>query len=157
MARQSTEVTVGAIVFVVSTVFLSYAFTGGGFVQPSGYEIEARFAQVDGLRRGSPVRLSGIEVGEVTGLRYDHKTRQAVITMKIADGVPLPTDSAAMIVQVGLLGDKFIKLDPGGAEEMVGPGGVLEIVQDSVLVLDLLEKVLADVEAKRKKRRAKSK
>ena len=157
MARQSTEVTVGAIVFVVSTVFLSYAFTGGGLVQPSGYEIEARFAQVDGLRRGAPVRLSGIKVGEVTKLRYDHKARQAVITMKIANGVPLPEDSAALIVQVGLLGDKFIKLDPGAAEEMVGPGGVLEIVQDAVMVLDLLEKVLADVEAKRKMRRAKSK
>jgi len=148
--RQLHEILVGAAVLIIGGGFMVYAFTGGGLFAPSGYEIIARFSQADGLSVGSEVRISGVPVGFVENLTFDPRNRQAVVTMLIDPKVQIPIDSGALIVQVGLLGSKFIKLDPGGEEAMMQPGDQIDFVQDAVIVIDLLKRVVDDVEAKRR-------
>ncbi len=145
---------VGALVLVVGAVMLAYAFAGSPFAT-EGYLVHARFSEVDGLSRGSEVRLAGVPVGFVDNLRFDTASNQAVVTMKLDKSLALPADTAALVVQVGLLGEKFIKLEPGADDEkFLSDGDELEYIQDSVLVLDLLEKLVQDVEARRRARRA---
>lgn len=152
MIQQTRETLVGAAVLFVGGAFMTLAFTGS-LVTETGYPVIARFGQVDGISVGSDVRVSGISVGRVSKLAIDPPTRQAIVTMTIDEGVALPLDTGALIVQVGLLGSKFIKLDPGGDEEYLKPGDEVEFVQDAVIIIDMLKKVLDNAEGKRKSKR----
>jgi len=151
--QETRETLVGAAVLFVGGAFMTFAFTGG-LVTEIGYPVLARFGQVDGISVGSDVRISGVSVGRVSKLAIEPATRQAIVTMTIDEGVALPLDTGALIVQVGLLGSKFIKLDPGGDEEYLEPGDEVEFVQDAVIIIDMLKKVLDNAEGKRKRKSA---
>ena len=153
MNQETRETLVGAAVLFVGGAFMTFAFTGG-LVTEIGYPVLARFGQVDGISVGSDVRISGVSVGRVSKLAIEPATRQAIVTMTIDEGVALPLDTGALIVQVGLLGSKFIKLDPGGDEEYLEPGEEVEFVQDAVIIIDMLKKVLDNAEGKRKRKSA---
>ncbi len=154
-ARQRAEILFGGLVMVLAAGLVAVAFAGSRVGSDSGgYVILAHFGQVDGITLGSEVTLAGVPVGAVSGLSYDAATRQAVVTMTLDQDYRLPVDSAALVVQVGLLGQKFIKIEPGAEDEMLESGGDIEFVQDSVHVLDLLQKLIADVEARQARRKS---
>lgn len=144
-----TEILVGGGAMVVGATFLVWAFTGGGIFGEEGYPLTARFKQVDGLGVGSQVRMSGILVGHVQAQEYDPEARQAVITMLVAHDVAVPQDSSASIVQNGVMGEKYVDLYPGGATEAVPPGGEIRYTQSSVLVIDIIERIVRDAERRR--------
>ena len=150
MQRDTLHILVGAAVLLVAPLLLVGVFTGDARTgSTEGYELEARYNRVDGVTVGTDVLLAGAPVGKVTGLDFDPEFLQAVVIMTLRDDVRLPVDTAALIVSDGLLGGKFIKLDPGGAEEMLQPGDNFEYVQDAIIVEALLEKVVLWAEARR--------
>ena len=152
VARQNVEMLVGAGVLVAFAIFLVYAFTGSAFGARPGYPLVAEFGQVDGLSVGSEVRLAGLSVGRVSKLDLDLQDMRPIVTMIINERIKLPTDSSARVATDSLLGAKFIKLDPGGDEEMIAPGGRIDYVQDAVIVERLLKKIVDDAEARRESR-----
>ncbi len=156
LSRRTRETLVGAVVFVVASVFLVFAFTGGG-IERSGYPLVAKFRQVDGLSVGSPVHLAGIKVGEVSRLDFEASTNQAVVTFYIANSIKLSEDSSAQVVTDGLLGQKFLKLVPGGADEIIPPGGRIIYIQNGLIVERLLQSILRNAEDMRRKRLQKMK
>jgi phospholipid/cholesterol/gamma-HCH transport system substrate-binding protein len=132
MRRFSTETVVGIFV-VVGLICVGYMTIKLGRVSFFGrdtYPLYARFASVAGLRPGSPVEVFGIEVGSVTSLDIDEQREMAVVGMRIDKGVKVYEDSAATIKTAGLIGDKYVKIDPGGAGPVLAPRGM--ITQTSV-------------------------
>jgi phospholipid/cholesterol/gamma-HCH transport system substrate-binding protein len=113
-----------------------------------GYSLQAVFQRSDGLAVGAQVRVAGMKVGQVISQRLDERF-QAHVTLRIDDSVPLPLDSAAVIETDGLLGAKYIELQPGGAEEMLPPGGRIEYTQGALILEELLEKIIGMAKAKR--------
>ncbi len=154
MKREDFEIIVGVITLVIGAIFLTFAFTGSGFAERKGYPVVAVFNQADGLGIGAEVRLAGIPVGEVSAMEFNSETNQAVVTMTIDETVKLPLDSAVLIGSDGLMGDKFIKIEPGGDIEMVKPGGRIEFTQDSVIFEELLEKIVKSAEERRAQEKA---
>ena len=152
IARQNTEILVGTLVLIVFALFIVYAFTGTGLAAREGYPVTAQFGQVDGLAVGSQVTVAGLPVGQVTKLDLDPDGLRPVVTMVIDGSIKLPTDSSARVATDGLLGPKFIKIDPGGDEENIQPGGRIEYVQDAVIVERLLQKIVNDAEARHEER-----
>jgi phospholipid/cholesterol/gamma-HCH transport system substrate-binding protein len=149
LARQNTEILVGALVLIIFALFIVYAFTGAALAGREGYTVTAEFGQVDGLAVGSAVTIAGLPVGQVTKLDLDLKAMRPIVTMTIDRSIKLPTDSSARVATDGLLGPKFIKIDPGGDEETIAPGGHIEYVQDAVIVERLLKKIVDDAQARR--------
>jgi phospholipid/cholesterol/gamma-HCH transport system substrate-binding protein len=132
MRRYSTETIVGIFV-VAGLICVGYMTIKLGklsFFGQDTYPLYARFASVTGLRPGSPVEVYGIEVGSVTGLDIDEKREMAVVAMRIEKQVKVFDDSTATIKTAGLIGDKYVRIDPGGAGELLKPGGV--VTQTSV-------------------------
>ena len=132
MRRYSTETIVGIFV-VAGLICVGYMTIKLGkltFFGRDTYLLYARFASVTGLRPGSPVEVYGIDVGSVTGLDIDEKRQMAVVAMRIEKQVMVYDDSTATIKTAGLIGDKYVRIDPGGAGELLKPGGV--ITQTSV-------------------------
>lgn len=142
MGGNLVETLIGAVVLVVAVVFLIFAYNRSGVAKVEGYELIARFDKVDGIRVGSDVLMSGIKVGSVVGQSLDPKTYLAVLRISIAEGIKLPVDSAIKVTSAGLLGDKYLAIDPGGDEETLKPGDAFEYSVGSVDLLDLLGKAI---------------
>lgn len=158
MNRDTVHILVGAAVLLIAPVlFILFLTDDARTGSAAGYELEARYNRVDGVTIGTDVLLAGAPVGKVTALDFDPELLQVVLTMTLQDDIKLPIDTAAIIVSDGLLGGKFIKLDPGGAEEMLQPGDGFDYVQDAIIVEALLEKVVLWAEARRLEAKRKAK
>jgi phospholipid/cholesterol/gamma-HCH transport system substrate-binding protein len=89
------------------------------------YTLYARFSTVGGLLVGNPVEVFGVEEGKVSYVGIDNERQAALVGMSINKGVTVYGDAAASIKTQGLIGDKYLKIDPGGAEAPLKPGGMI--------------------------------
>jgi phospholipid/cholesterol/gamma-HCH transport system substrate-binding protein len=140
MSSNLVESLIGALVLLIAGWFLIFAYERTDGAVTGGYELSARFDQIDGIGVGSDVRLAGIKVGAVTASQLDTRTFQAVIRFSVDRGIDLPVDTAAAVTQEGLLGGKYLSLLPGGMEEVLADGDEIEETQDSVDLISLFGK-----------------
>lgn len=138
MRRNVIETVLGAVVLVVAGFFLFFAYTSSSVRPVSGYKLEARFSSTGGLSAGSDVRISGVKVGTVTGQFLDKQTFQAVVQMEIDRSIQLPRDTSASIASESLLGGRYLQLEPGGEEDKLKEGDVIEYTQSAVNLEELL-------------------
>jgi phospholipid/cholesterol/gamma-HCH transport system substrate-binding protein len=86
-------------------------------------DFESSFGDVNGLTAGSAVKMAGVPVGEIKGIKL-LPNGTAVVSYEVKKDVPLPADVSAEIDSNGLIGEKFLSLVPGPAGKM-GQGGLL--------------------------------
>lgn len=142
MKKYSVETAVGIFV-VIGLICVGYMTVKLGKVSLFGedtYPLSARFATVSGLRVGSSVEVFGIEVGSVTNLRIDGERQMGVVDMKINRGVKVYDDAAATIKSAGLIGDKYVRIDPGGSGEALKPRGTITQTSVPADIEDLIGK-----------------
>jgi phospholipid/cholesterol/gamma-HCH transport system substrate-binding protein len=142
MSGNMIETVMGAVVIAVAALFLFFAYTTSRVGGVSGYPLTAQFSSVDGLGIGGDVRLAGVKIGTVTEETLDPKTFLATIHMTIEQQYKLPEDTVAKIVSPGLLGNKYLDLVPGGAEQIIPPGGRIKYTQASVSLEDLIGQMI---------------
>lgn len=142
MKRNVIETVLGAVVLLVAGVFLAFAYGSADLRPVAGYKIVAHFNAVDGLTVGSDVRVGGVKIGSVVGQRIDLKSYQAVVTMTIRPDIGLPEDSVASVSSEGLLGGKYIRIDPGANEKHLADGTELANTRDIVSLEEMLGKVI---------------
>jgi phospholipid/cholesterol/gamma-HCH transport system substrate-binding protein len=141
MNKRGIEILVGLFVLLglLGVLFLSLQaanLTTLGSNQ--GYSISARFDNIGGLKPRSAVRSAGVTIGRVSSIALDPKTYQGVVTMEIDAGVSFPKDSSAKILTAGLLGDQYIGLEPGVADENLVAGGRITQTQSAVVLENLI-------------------
>ena len=132
------EALIGAVVLAFAVFFLVFAFSSTDVGAVDGYEVTATFDRVDGVNAGADVRMSGIKIGTVTKLELDRQTFLAKATLNIDRSVELPDDSSAEITTEGLLGGKYMAIVPGGAEDVIAPGGRIRFTQSSLSLEGLI-------------------
>jgi phospholipid/cholesterol/gamma-HCH transport system substrate-binding protein len=130
MGRNLIETLMGAIVLLVAGLFVFFAYDMAQVETIRGYTLSATFSRIGGLTRGSDVRISGIKVGTVVDTRLDPKTYYADVTLSLQAGVTLPADTAASISSEGLLGGKYVRLEPGQAKDRLADGGTIAKTHD---------------------------
>ena len=155
MAKQTVHTLVGAVVVVIGIFAIVISHRGGPAEDASGYNIVAEFGAVDGVSIGTKVLLAGIVVGNVAQISYDEKDQRAKLDFTVENGIKIPFDSVALIVTDGLLGNKYIKIQAGGDEEMMKAGDEFEYVQGSISFEEILEKVILNAEQQRKNEKEK--
>ncbi len=136
------EIVMGAVVVIVAALFLVFAYQTSQLRSVAGYQVNADFARVDGIRQGSDVRISGIKIGSVVAEVLDPKTFLANVRMSIDPSVQLPDDTVAEIISAGLLGDKYMSLVPGGSDKVIPPGGKITYTQSSVSLENLIGQMM---------------
>lgn len=139
--REIFETWIGAAIIAGLVVFVSLVFGPNRFSDGT-YEITARFSRADGLSTGSIVRAAGVPVGKVEELRLDENFR-ATAVLSIDNGVELDSDATASIVTDGLFGKKFIQLDVGAGDVIIGAGQEILYTEDSLVLDDLLELIIS--------------
>jgi phospholipid/cholesterol/gamma-HCH transport system substrate-binding protein len=121
MRKYTMETAVGLFV-LVGLICIGYMTVKLGKIPLFGgdtYLLYARFASVDGLRVGSSIEVFGLQVGTVDSLGIDQKKQMGLVGMKINADVKVYDDASATIKTAGLIGDKYIKIDPGGAGDQL--------------------------------------
>lgn len=143
MRTNVVETVTGAVVILVAIGFFTYVYqTFDVRAGSGGYEIKANFESIDGITTGADVRMSGIKIGSVVNQTLNPESYEAVVTMTIAPDVKLPLDSSAKVTSDGLLGSKFIALEPGGDEQMLAEGGLIEHTQGSLDIFAMISSFL---------------
>jgi len=138
MTRNLLETVLGAIVLIVAVVFLLYAYNASQLGSNSGYQLMARFDRVDGLQRGSDVRIGGIKVGTVVDQGLDPVSYRAEVRFTVNEDIELPSDSSVAVASDGLLGGKYLSLVPGGDDVMLGAGEEITLTQSAINLEDLI-------------------
>ncbi len=142
MHRNLIETLLGAVVLGVAGLFLAFAYSTADLGRGGGYEVDAEFTTVGGLKVGNDVRMAGIKIGTVVGQRLNVETYLARVTMSIDESVKLPADTSASISSEGLLGGNYIDLAPGGDPTMLKPGEQIRYTQDAVDMIQLLSRFI---------------
>ncbi|WP_128516600.1 outer membrane lipid asymmetry maintenance protein MlaD [Tabrizicola thermarum] len=141
MAYERAEILAGAAVLAVALGFTLYAARGAGLGSTGdSYPLTASFRSIEGVSIGTDVRLAGVKVGTVTDIRLNPETYFADATISMRKDVAVPVDSTILIASEGLLGGTFVEVQPGGALEMLEPGGEIEDTQGAVSLITLLMK-----------------
>jgi phospholipid/cholesterol/gamma-HCH transport system substrate-binding protein len=143
-AANSTETMVGAAVIAVALGFFLYAATvaGGGDGFSGGYKVTAEFDNADGVNVGTDVRLAGVKIGTVTGQSLNIENYMAKIEMSLDPTVLLSDDTSAKIMSDGLLGSRYVTLDPGGAPSRLKNGSVIVNTQGAVDLWTLISQAM---------------
>jgi phospholipid/cholesterol/gamma-HCH transport system substrate-binding protein len=142
MKRYAMETAVGIFV-VFGLLCVGYMTVKLGHVSLFGentYPLFARFTSVSGLRAGSSVTMYGIEIGRVEKLSMDQKDGMALVGMEIHRGIKIYDDALASIKTEGLIGDRYLSIDPGGAGSLLKPDGVITDTQPPVDLNELIGK-----------------
>ena len=142
MNKRPMETIMGIVVLVVAAFFVYFAYKVSDLQVVKGYEVTARFLKVGGLNVGSDVRINGIKVGTVVAQKLDTENYDAEIVMSLASDIKLPKDSVAVIVGDGLIGDKFIKIEPGHDKEMLQNGDIITNVKDFKTIEDMVGEII---------------
>jgi len=107
------------------------------------YTISARFMNVGDLRNRAPVKIGGVTVGMVESISLDPVTFEAVVEMGVAARFDeIPSDTGASVLTSGVLGDRYIGLEPGGAPDMLTDGDELFITQSALVLEQIISKYL---------------
>lgn len=142
MTKSKLETIVGLAVVAVAAGFAYFAYTDSNLKKIDGYTVNARFNSVDGIGDGSEVRIGGIKVGQVSKMTLDPKSYEAIISIQLGKNIQLPEDSSAEIVSSSLLGGKYVNIEPGGMEDMLGDGDEISFTQSAVNFESLIGKMV---------------
>jgi phospholipid/cholesterol/gamma-HCH transport system substrate-binding protein len=138
------ETIIGFLVLFIAATFTYFAYQSSGkkLEADNQYTLVANFDNIDGIKIGSSVKISGIAIGKVLDQSLDYDTYSAVLKLSLDRKIKLPEDSSALIVSSSLLGDKYISIMPGSEEKILKDGDVLEFTQSSINLEGLISKFL---------------
>jgi phospholipid/cholesterol/gamma-HCH transport system substrate-binding protein len=142
MKKGTVETAVG-IFFVIGILCVGYLTIKLGKMEWIGgnyYAVNARFQSVSGLKEGAEVVISGVIVGKVDKISLDYDRMEALVGMKIKREVQLSDDVIASVKTSGLIGDKYIRMSPGGSDEIIPPGGLIIETESPIDIEDMIGK-----------------
>lgn len=142
MNKKPVETIMGILVLLVAAFFAYFAYNVSDLQVIKGYNVTARFLKVGGLTVGSDVRLNGIKIGTVIAQKLDPQDYTAEIKMSLSSDINLPTDSIAAITGDGLVGDKYIKIEPGHAKTFLQDGDVFKNTKDYKTLEDMVGEII---------------
>ena len=122
MKKNPVETILGFGVLIFALVFLFFASSRVDTKQVDGYTVSANFLKIGGLEVGSDVRISGIKVGTVLATQLNKDNYTADVYLNIDSNINLPIDTVASIADVGIMGDKYVRLEPGKSQAVLKPG-----------------------------------
>jgi len=148
MKKTSLEMIVGAFLLAgfASFAYLAVKMGDLDLFKEESYAVTARFTSISGLKEGATLELAGVNVGKVTKIELDTGDYEAVVHMDINKTIQLTDDSIASIRTSGIIGDKFIKLTPGGSEMFLAEGDVIEETEASISLEELVSKYIFEGE-----------
>ncbi len=145
MRKLNVELIVGLFMIVGFLGFAYLSIKLGDvdlFGDSRSYPLQARFNSISGLKEGAFVEIAGVKVGKVAQIRLDKEDYEAVVTLVIDREVPVQEDSIASIRTAGIIGDRYVNITPGGADDYLQPGAEIEETESAISLEELVSKYI---------------
>ena len=142
MKKASIETAVGVFVFI-GILCVGYLTVKLGKMELLGkdyYFLQAQFQSVSGLKVGANVEMAGVPIGKVEAISLDNEEQTAKVRLRIQSGVVVTDDTIASVKTAGLIGDKYIKLSPGGSDIVLQSGDTLIETESALDLEELISK-----------------
>jgi phospholipid/cholesterol/gamma-HCH transport system substrate-binding protein len=142
MERTKVNVAVGLflVLGILALGYLSVRLGRVSFLGGAGYLVTADFPAVGGLKAGSSVEIAGVQVGRVESIGL--ADYQARVVLRLNTHVKIQDDSIASIKTKGLIGEKYIRISPGGSDKIIAPNGRIREVEAPVDLEELISKYI---------------
>jgi len=137
--RVSNELKAGIVVLIgIGLVAMFYVKTAK--VETKTYQIKTTFGYAGDLKNNAVVKLSGIEVGRLKTIdfKYDPETKVECV-MELKEGVKVRKDAIAYIGTAGFVGDAYIGITAGSADQFVAPEEAIPS-EDPIQMRELMKK-----------------
>jgi phospholipid/cholesterol/gamma-HCH transport system substrate-binding protein len=121
----------------ITTQFGESTFFNSG----SFYTISAEFDNVTGLKNGANVTVAGVPVGRVSAISLTNND-MASVSILVQNGIRITEDAIASIKTEGLIGDKFIKISQGGADEILVDGDILFETESAIDIEEMVSQFI---------------
>ena len=149
MKQGAIETIIGLLIIALAASFFFYVYKISGSSKTiDAYSVSANFENIEGLTMGSDVKLSGIKIGYVEDVTLEKDTFFAKITLRIDRAVEIPKDSRVIVSTSGLIGNKYIRINPGASDIMLNEGDKFVYTQSSLNVEDLIAKLMYSITSK---------
>lgn len=149
MAEKQTKIEIAVGLFmVIGLACIFYIAIKLGDLQVLGQEsyiVTARFTSSSGLRTGAYVEAAGVRIGTIDAIEFDPEDYLSIVYMAIDSNVPIHEDAVASIRTAGIIGDKFIKITPGGGEYLAEGEEIFE-TEPSINLEELISKYIFETE-----------
>ena len=138
MRKLDLELAVGLFVLagILCLGYLSIKLAKMEVLGGDGYQVYAVFSNTGGLKEGASVVIAGVEVGRVRAITIEDYEAKVALTLK--EGLEIQEDAIASVKTKGLIGEKYIQITPGGAEEIIAPGGTIMETEPAVDIEQLI-------------------
>jgi phospholipid/cholesterol/gamma-HCH transport system substrate-binding protein len=140
----NVEIAVGIFLIIAFFCFayLSIKLGDVSLFGENTYKIDARFASISGLKKGAVIEIAGVTVGKVSDIKLDQDDYAAVVQLSIEKGVNIQEDSIASIRTSGIIGDRYIKISPGGSDVFIKSGGEIIETESAINLEELVSKYI---------------
>ena len=138
--KLSLELVVG-IFMILGILSLGYLSIRVAMVDVWGqrdFEVFANFSDVGGLKNGSTVMIAGVDVGRVKSISLTND--EARVVLQLDPRLQLHEDAIVSIKTSGLIGEKYVRISVGSADEIIKPGGRIRQTESAVDLADLISK-----------------
>ena len=147
LREKNSELSVGLFMLIAffALLFVTVQTSSLNFKnQSAAYSLSASFIDINGLRAKAPVRIAGVKIGEVQSIVLNKSTYQADINVTIySKQVEIPKDSTISILTEGVVGSKFISIEPGFDNTMLTNNSVIEKTKPSLSVEQVINQAIA--------------
>ncbi|OAM06404.1 MAG: outer membrane lipid asymmetry maintenance protein MlaD [Wolbachia endosymbiont of Dactylopius coccus] len=139
------EITAGSFVLIFTVFLIFFAIDKLSYIKKNYkdcYKIHGLFTDANGVGVGDSVKISGVEIGSITGVSLDKATYIARIDMCISRDIKLPIDSSALIASSGVVGSKFVNISPGSDLKLISHGGEIKHTQAEANMSGIMDKII---------------
>jgi phospholipid/cholesterol/gamma-HCH transport system substrate-binding protein len=141
MSQRLIDSLVGLFLLLALSALAILAFKVSGLTTlfpTDSYEVRAAFDDIGGLKVRAPVKIGGVQIGEVSRIDLDPETFRANVVLRIRSQFnDIPDDSSAGILTAGLLGDNYVALTPMYNKTFLKNGSEIQMT-NSAMVLEKL-------------------
>ncbi|MEZ5490297.1 MAG: outer membrane lipid asymmetry maintenance protein MlaD [Gammaproteobacteria bacterium] len=134
------------VIGILSFSYLAVTVAGASFIEQPGYNLTARFTSASGLRPGAIIEGAGVRIGTVSSIEFDPESFEAIVEMRINDGVIVQEDAIAAIRTQGIIGEKYIKIVPGGFDELLTDGMEFYETESAISLEELVSRYIFQTE-----------
>ena len=138
--KKESAVGLFVLVGLLAIVYMSIKLGNVQIFTDKYYPVYANFSDISGLKANAPVQMFGVKVGYVNSIALDQENGVARVGMLVEKEVELTDDAIVSVKTNGLIGDKFLKISPGGLGDPVNPGDTLFDTNPAVDLEDLISK-----------------
>ena len=144
MKRSTIDIWVGLFVAAgfAGLLFLALRVGNLTFSTSQTYQVQAKFANIGGLKKRAAIKSAGVVVGRVSDINFDNESYEAIVTFNIDAAYKFPRDTSAKILTSGLLGEQYVGLEAGGDSAMLKSGERVRLTQSAVVLENLISQFL---------------